>query len=83
MFEFKGWVVDFIYYMTLVAEMSREGVKETIRNPSLVLSPPPPFFLSKNLIPANLKSVVLVSHAFGGVHIHLMEFWLASCDCLI
>ena len=47
MFEFKGWVVDFIYYMTLVAEMSREGVKETIRNPSLVLSPPPPFFIKE------------------------------------
>ena len=51
------------------------GLRKKLETLSLVLSPPtPPLFLSKNLIPANLKSIVLVTHTFGGVHIHLLEF---------
>ena len=68
--------MDFLYYMTSVANRSGEGVKEKIRNPftGFVSPYPSPFFLSKNLIPGNLKSIVLVTHTFGGVHIHLLEF---------
>ena len=63
MFEFKG-----------VVERSGGGVKEK----NWELSPPPPPFLLKNeicsIIDTNLYSIVLVGHAFGSVHIHLLEF---------
>ena len=61
MFEFKG-----------VVERSGEGVKE--KNWELL---PPPFLLKNeicSIIDTNLYSIVLVGHAFGSVHIHLLEF---------
>lgn len=61
MFEFKG-----------VVERSGEGVKE--KNWELL---PHPFLLKNeicSIIDTNLYSIVLVGHAFGSVHIHLLEF---------
>ena len=33
-----------------------------------------PLFLVKNLIPSNLELIALVSHAFSGVLMHLLDF---------
>ena len=67
--------MDFLYYMTSVAERSGVGVKEKIRNPftGFVSPYPSPFFI-KEFNTRYFKSIVLVTHTFGGVHIHLLEF---------
>ena len=48
------------------------GLRKRIGN-----CPPPPFLLKNeicSIINTNLYSIVLVGHAFGSVHIHLLEF---------
>lgn len=65
----------FLYYIGGGGEWG--GVKEKIETLywfCLLLPLPLPLFLLNNKIPSNLKSIVLVGHAFGGVHIHLVEF---------
>lgn len=62
--------MDFRYYVSGGEECGGE-LRKKIRNLSLFCLP---LILLKNLIPSNLLLIALVSHAFSGVLMHLLDF---------
>lgn len=62
--------MDFLYYVGGGEEWGGE-LRKKIRNLSLFCLP---LILLKNLIPSNLQLIALVSHAFSGVLMHLLDF---------